>query len=674
MGEFPFAAGSGPITVSVADAFNNPITFNLITGAALTVTASGGSGFDHGGAALATTISCSTFGINNCNLVGGGQINLNYFQTYNYGSVGALTAIITGQYPGTTPFSVGSNSGNIVTGTDAASYALTVSAGPYGAGTTIKLTATPSVGTQPGVPVTFNLCGQQVGRTVCNGVGQTTVGYGGSFTGGAQVGFISSTSGASGTATATYTLDPTLSNIGTWNDTAPAPTAAAPKAILPYSTSPSITTVAGAAATFKALIYWTDQATLVKSSVAAGQYLYLNIELVDAYGNLAVNTGITQIQIQLSATSPTTLAATTLYIPQGYDQTLFSFGSYVAWNIPAGIAVGTPLTLTMSGVVNGLAVSPSVTLTVVSPLPTIVIKSPAPTAGTIYSSTTGVTFKGWANVSAGYNPTTTTIHSIGYKIGSASWVAVSSSGNKDNFLLSLFMPVGLSTIQFNATDSTTAKNTVVSQVYNVLVDTQPPTFTFTSATTNNGCTTVTAATSEGDFNPATFTATYGGVAVPAGAISWSGTQTAGTAGSLTATICGLVSGTATLSVSGSTWAGMSSTNSETLTVTVPFADSVTFNTATATYGINGAYKGVTVTVTNGWNTAQTLVVYATFKSGTSIYVADGTVTLAAGATAPVFCIDLQTIPAGSYTVTFAAVTTSNQAVSAPTTGITLVTS
>jgi hypothetical protein len=231
----------------------------------------------------------------------------------------------------------------------------------------------------------------------------------------------------------------------------------------------------------------------------------------------------------------------------------------------------------------------------------------------------------------------------------------------------------LSTIQFNATDSTTAKNTVVSSVYNVLVDTQPPTFTFTSATTNTGCTTVTAATSEGDFNPATFTATYGGVAVPAGAISWSGTQTAGTAGSLTATICGLVSGTATLSVTGSTWAGLSATATETLTVTVPFANSVTFNTATATYGINGAYKGVTVTVTNGWNTAQTLVVYATFKSGTSIYVADGTVTLAAGATAPVFCIDLQTIPAGSYTVTFAAVTTSNQAVSAPTTGITLVT-
>jgi len=53
-------------------------------------------------------------------------------------------------------------------------------------------------------------------------------------------------------------------------------------------------------------------------------------------------------------------------------------------------------------------------------------------------------------------------------------------------------------------------------------------------------------------------------------------------------------------------------------------------------------------------------------------VADGTVTLAAGATGSVFLVDIVPIPAGSYSVTFAAVTTSNQAVSAPTTAITLV--
>ena len=118
---------------------------------------------------------------------------------------------------------------------------------------------------------------------------------------------------------------------------------------------------------------------------------------------------------------------------------------------------------------------------------------------------------------------------------------------------------------------------------------------------------------------------------------------------------------------------MSSTNSETLTVTVPFADSVTFNTSTATYGINRRLQGRHCHRDQRLEHSSDLVVYATFKSGSNIYVADGTLTLAAGASAPVFCIDLQTIPAGSYTVTFAAVTTSNQAVSAPTTGITLVT-
>jgi hypothetical protein len=130
---------------------------------------------------------------------------------------------------------------------------------------------------------------------------------------------------------------------------------------------------------------------------------------------------------------------------------------------------------------------------------------------------------------------------------------------------------------------------------------------------------------------------------------------------------------ATISVTGSTWAGLSATSSETLTVTVPFADSITFNTSTATYGTVGAFSGETVSVTNGWNTQQIIVVYVTLKSGTSTYVAQGTVTLGAGATAAVFAADLQTVPVGTYTVTFAAITTSNQAVSAPTTPITVVT-
>jgi len=99
---------------------------------------------------------------------------------------------------------------------------------------------------------------------------------------------------------------------------------------------------------------------------------------------------------------------------------------------------------------------------------------------------------------------------------------------------------------------------------------------------------------------------------------------------------------------------------------------MSFTTSSAAYATIGAYSGITIPVTNSWSSAQTIVVFATFRAGTSLYVAQGTTTLNPGQTATVFAIQLQTIPAGTYTVTFSAVTTSNQAVSAPTTPITVV--
>jgi hypothetical protein len=134
----------------------------------------------------------------------------------------------------------------------------------------------------------------------------------------------------------------------------------------------------------------------------------------------------------------------------------------------------------------------------------------------------------------------------------------------------------------------------------------------------------------------------------------------------------LPTGTDNVQVQALTLAGLSTTGTtDTVVVSVSFADSITFNTGTATYGTIGAYSGETVSVTNSWTTSQTIVVYATFKSGTSTYVADGTTTLAPGQTASVFCIDLLNIPAGTYSVTFSSVTTSNLPNSAPTTPITV---
>jgi len=259
-------------------------------------------------------------------------------------------------------------------------------------------------------------------------------------------------------------------------------------------------------------------------------------------------------------------------------------------------------------------------------------------------------------------------------VNTGHWISTSvAAANKVLWSVPVTFGTGLSTVAFNATDSKGNVGIPTTATYQVLVDSVAPTFTFASATSNTGCIVVTVATAAGDFNTASFTATYNGVAVPTANIAWTGTQTLGSPSTLNATICGLVTGSATLTVSGSNYTTLSGTNSETLTVTVPFADSITFTTGSATYGTVGAYTGISVPVTNSWSSAQTVVVFATFKAGSSIYVAEGTQTLAPGQTATVFAINLTAIPAGSYTVTFAAVTLSNLPVSAPTTGITVVT-
>jgi len=106
----------------------------------------------------------------------------------------------------------------------------------------------------------------------------------------------------------------------------------------------------------------------------------------------------------------------------------------------------------------------------------------------------------------------------------------------------------------------------------------------------------------------------------------------------------------------------------------PFASAqptIRFNIGSVTYGLNGVYPGTTVFVTNVWIEAQSVVVYATFRSGTAIYVEDGTATISSNATVSVFLINIIPIPPGLYSVTFAAITLSDEAVSAPTTPISI---
>jgi hypothetical protein len=530
---------------------------------------------------------------------------------------------------------------------------------------------------QTGVPVKIQVC-------VHTSCAATTAAYAGTFSNGlSSISGVTNSSGAFGSV---FTISPTLNSAVEMNATVTQPQNGALSQSYTTTFSHVITTGPGAAAALAVYATFLNGQGSGNSGPATkfgttGVTLYVDAVLTDAYGNVVINPSPQQIQVNLATSGVSgggLLGVTQTYIAAGCsttnDTACGSFGP-VAWTLPATLGAST---VTASAVVAGKQVVGSTTVTTISPNPTINVKSPAPVNGVIYSSSPFVTFSGKANASLGY-PSTVNVVSIGYKVNANHWLTASvAAGNKIVWSIPVTLANGLSTIAFNATDSKGNVGIPTTATYTVLVDSVAPTITFAGTSTNTGCEVVTVTTAAGDLNEATsgtgaFTATFNGVAVPAASISFAGTQTLGTPGSVTATICGLTSQTATLSVTAWTLTGVSGTASESLTVTVPFADSITFTTGSATYGTVGAYSGIQVPVTNSWNTVQTIVVFATFKSGSSIYIAQGTTTLNPGQTATVFAIDLGTIPNGSYTVTFAAVTTSNLPVSAPTTGITVVT-
>lgn len=95
------------------------------------------------------------------------------------------------------------------------------------------------------------------------------------------------------------------------------------------------------------------------------------------------------------------------------------------------------------------------------------------------------------------------------------------------------------------------------------------------------------------------------------------------------------------------------------------AGSVSFVPASLTYGSLGLFQGLSLRVVNAWNSSQQIVVYATFRLGTSVYVAMGETTLAPGQIGIVFAGDLQTIPSNYYYVSLSAVTTAGVPVADP---------
>ena len=96
----------------------------------------------------------------------------------------------------------------------------------------------------------------------------------------------------------------------------------------------------------------------------------------------------------------------------------------------------------------------------------------------IYSDSVNVVFRGWANASLGYNGAVT-MATLGWKVGTGSWSSTGIGGTTSQWSVVATLPVGLSTVTFNATDS--KGNVVVSSTYTVVVDNTAPVVTAITA-------------------------------------------------------------------------------------------------------------------------------------------------------------------------------------------------
>ena len=685
-----YVGGPAGLAVAAADAFGNTYGSGIgypTSGPMITINAPTGIGvFDNGGLTGLTSASCTTgMACAATGTTGTGTVSLNYFQTYAYGTSSILTAVINGIY-NTVPFSVSALSGTIITGNEAVAVT-ELTTGTLVAGTVDTFTATLGNGvgavpsTQPGVPVTFELCIHAVVACAAN----TPAGYGtsagqGSFTTGGQsvtVGTLGPSGTGAGTAVAKYTLDQAAGVTLDFNATIPQVTLAGVFTTATtgnYAVGP---TVAGPAAGLVVNAFFdTANHFAVGTSLATGVTpVYVCVGLVDQYGNPTTNTLAAQIQVTLTP-SVGSLTTGVPYIASGSSSTcaLGSFGND-QWNLPTTLALGTVVTLKASATLSGATPNTNtLTTTIVSQTPTIkVVSSPAPLSGWIYSSTGAVTFTTSANVSAGLSGAVT-IASIGYKVNNNPWhTAATPAANKNvGIFTSLFFSAGVSTVAFNATDSTTAANTVVSPTFSVLVDTSPPVITATttagSSLTNGAPVVFSVVDSEGDLNATSVTANYNGTAVASTAIAITGTNNPGHSVTYTVSVTGIPTGHWSVTLNAKSLAELAATPVSVLVhVIVPFATSVVIS-GTPTKTTIGGFTGISATYTNNWSTSQNLIVFAVWKNsaGQTVAVTTSGLTLAAGASGTAFAPLTSPPPSGSYTVNVFVWTTNNLSVSSTT--------
>ena len=672
---------------SVADAYGNPvcyptcgagITLTITSG---TITAAGGSFCEAGelypcAVQLSTTLSSGNLGSSDWTIGTTPDLAVTYWQSGEYGWAGEITISLTGTYnPGTGAVSFGTirtATNKIVTSTFAgvATDVTFNDATDKLAAPTIAAGSTysPSIIINPlqeGVPITMQVCTSCAGTTTP----VTTAKYNGTFTATKAAEF-SGLTNSSGELQSPFAVDhvagTTVALNATW-------TQQTDSGITTLTTTASTTvkTVPGSPAKFVVVTGFGAAITPGSKYAVEGSTIGVDISLADAYGNPAVAPPSSpEIQITLSPSSGL-LSATFVYIPASDSATnstapASSFGA-IYWSMPSSLGT---YTLTATGVVNGVSVKGTGSVTTVTSTPTFSITSPSiPTAGVIYSSSPTVVFSGEANISLGYPPTNypltcttscptmkVTIARVGYKIGTSSWSSATlltgSTSGSYGWDAVAFLTAGLNTVQFNATDSN--GNVYLSPSYKILVDPSAPTVTFTTlnnAVLSNGAPAIaTIVVGEGDLNATSVTASVNGTALPSGDISISGTNNIGSSVTYTVSIT-LPSGSDYIGLTAASLAGLKGTAAAiTVTVSVPIdATFVSSGTGLPTSTTVNSFPGISTTFTNKGATPITAQFWIQFTGPTTSAEFQGS-TLAPGGTTTVFFGTAGLAP-GSYSAT-----------------------
>jgi len=636
------------ISMALSDAFANPVGFGAVTQVVLTGV--GGEFLQSG--VLQPTLTGTVGGS------GAGKFSITaapspmplsfipgttYVQASGYGAVGEISGSVTSGgvvYTGSSANLVTSALGTI-------SSVTTNPTGTVQAGSSILVEDFISTGLsvqQQGVPITLNLC-----TSPC----ATTKSYDGKFANGASSITLTTnntaTTGTAGGVQAIMAANTTLNSVAIFNATAADPTNLASTHVLTAANSPTVTTTPGAISTLVVNIaagtgLGTSGPNL--KTIVNGTTTYVDAAYADAYGNLVTIAPSNQIQIGLAA-SVGALSATQVYI-QAHQLSTNATGSFgaILWTLPN--TIGTTATVTASANVNGKAVQGTGSVTTVSAYPSLNVTSPKVVSGLLYAPSSFVTFQGIANATSG--SASTTIATIGYKVGTGGWLSASTtSAHNVVWTVPIVLSAGLNTVQFNTTDS--AGKTTVTPSYQVLVDSSVPTFGTISVASGASVATVNVTASEGDLNASSVTATSNGTAISASSITVTGTNKPGSSVTYLVSISNLAKGTWSLAVTAKTLAGLSATGTGTVTVTVQNTNPNAFSyPAPAKYYLLGTYHTINVTITNAQATSSTVVVLAVVHNaaGQTLEVTSSSAIVAAGATISAYPII--NLPSGTYSV------------------------